>query len=66
MKANFWFSGTTLALTACLGLAACSEPPKPTEQATPAATAAAAAPATALADTLMNPKLTLNKLRLAL
>lgn len=68
MKANFWFSGTTLALTACLGLAACSEPPKPTEQAaqttpaTPAATPAAtatteAAPATALVDTLMNPKL---------
>ena len=61
MKANFWFSGTSLALTACLGLAACSEPPKPTEQvaqAAPATTPAAeAAPATALVDTLMNPKL---------
>ncbi|MBU2426805.1 MAG: peptidase M28, partial [Gammaproteobacteria bacterium] len=61
MKANFWFSGTSLALTACLGLAACSEPPKPTEHAKPAAaaveTATDAAPTEALVDTLMNPNL---------
>ena len=61
MKANFWFSGTSLALTACLGLAACSEPPKPAAQTTPAtppaAVAADAAPTAALVDTMMNPKL---------
>lgn len=67
MKPNFWFSGTTLALSACLGLAACQKQPDPepvsTTASAPAATVgeaagAAAAPAkTELVDTLMNPKL---------
>ncbi|HCU66550.1 MAG TPA: peptidase M28 [Rheinheimera sp.] len=69
MKANFWLSGTSLALSACLGLAACSKPPTPAEENKAAPTVAtaeqAAAPAdskaaaatTALPDTLMNPKL---------
>ncbi|WP_306521281.1 M28 family metallopeptidase [Rheinheimera sp.] len=68
MKANFWLSGTSLALSACLGLAACSKPPTPAEEnkAAPAAATASAestAPAataaanTALPDSLMNPKL---------
>jgi Zn-dependent M28 family amino/carboxypeptidase len=59
MKPNFWFSGTTLALSACLGLAACQKQPD-TEPASTTASAPveAAAPAqTELVDTLMNPKL---------
>ena len=63
MKPNFWFSGTTLALSACLGLAACQKQPDPepvnTTASAPAETVGGtSAPAQVeLVDTLMNPKL---------
>lgn len=59
MKPQFWFSGTWLALSACLSLAACQKQPEPaatTAAAPVAATAEQAAPA-ALPDTEFNPKL---------
>lgn len=65
MKPQFWLSGTWLALSACLGLAACQ--PKqdgagtttttPTAPAAQSATADKPAAATALVDTEFNPKL---------
>ena len=60
MKPQFWFSGTWLALSACLGLAACQKQPEPAA-ATAAPAEAAVATATtapaALPDTEFNPKL---------
>ncbi|MBN8444261.1 MAG: M28 family peptidase [Gammaproteobacteria bacterium] len=51
MKPQFWFSGTWLALSACIGLAACTKQPQETE------TSKAPQVATALPDTEMNPRL---------
>ncbi|MDZ7903268.1 MAG: M28 family metallopeptidase [Rheinheimera sp.] len=51
MKPQFWFSGTWLALSACIGLAACTKQPQETE------TSKAPQVASALPDTEMNPRL---------